>query len=132
LWAAAAFATTFFAAFMWSLIRIARARHHRRPVGRLRILAFACAGLDLAFLAGLIVIIVLRHDHRELLCGLPPLAIALLRLPLLMLPLTAVVLMLAIAEWRRADATMFSRVRHTAFALIAVMFFPFLGYWNLL
>jgi hypothetical protein len=50
-----------------------------------------------------------------------------------MLPLTAIVLASAIAEWRRAAATpLFARVGHTAFALVAAMFFPFLAYWNLI
>lgn len=103
-----------------------RAAHHPGQ----GVLATVC-GLNVAFLAGLMLFLT-NMDIQDLFKGVPPILRA-----LLVLPLPAAVLALGLPyysarAWWRGESSLAGRSAYTLATLTALLFIPFLHYWNLL
>jgi hypothetical protein len=64
--------------------------------------------------------------------GVPALAIAFLCLPLLTTILTVALLFCSLQVWKRGYWSLMARAHYSLIALAALVFIPFLNYWNLL
>jgi CubicO group peptidase (beta-lactamase class C family) len=134
----AAFCVTFFlsASIVWPilpLIRRMRGKRFRveRRVSRAWILAGLVGILNLIFLIGLPLSLWL-YGVWKLVYGVPVFAIAFLCLPLLTTILTVALLLNAVQSWRNKYWSLMARSHYSLIALAAVIFIPFLAYWNLL
>jgi hypothetical protein len=87
--------------------------------------------LNLVFLIGLPLSLWL-YGVWKLVYGVPAFAIAFLCLPLLTTILTIVLLVFALRAWKRGDWSLMTRSHYSLIALAALIFVPFLNYWNLL
>ena len=99
------------------------ARWARRNLGVLGALYLAfVVGFALVFAAGM----------NDIVFALPRGLYAILSLPLIGLPLTALAVILAVRVWREKYWTRGSRLLHTAGVVAAIAFVCFLSFWNLL
>ena len=93
-------------------------------------LLYLVASLDLGFLIGVLVVGGLAQD--ELRYGLPaPLVIG-LAVPLLSAALTAALAMSAVLTWHRPYGSLSMRGYYSLVTLSAIVYLPYLAYWNLL
>jgi CubicO group peptidase (beta-lactamase class C family) len=99
-----------------------------RAVRLTRWLAFAVSALNLAFVAGLAVVVF----KGELEYGMPSAALALLAVPLAAAALTAVLAVCVLVAWRNRLGSPWRRCYLSLVALASVGFLCLLGYWNLL
>jgi len=99
------------------------ARWARRNLGVL-------GALNLAFVLGFVSSF--AAGMSEIVFALPKGLYAVLTLPLIGLPLTAIAAFLAVRVWRESLWTRGQRLLHTAGAVAAIAFVWFLNYWNLL
>jgi hypothetical protein len=93
--------------------------------------AWLTAGLNAVFLLGLLLVLPRALD-LELQFGMPPLLVALLGIPMLTSALAIGLLLLAIPVWRIRGLLKVEGVMYSAVTMFAVVFVPFLLYWNLL
>jgi CubicO group peptidase (beta-lactamase class C family) len=99
-----------------------------RAVRLTRWLAFLVSALNLAFAAGLAVVII----EVDLEYGMPPAVPALLAVPLATAALTAVLAVCVLVVWRNRLGSPWRRCYLSLVTLASVAFLCWLGYWNLL
>jgi hypothetical protein len=93
-----------------------------------RWLAFLVSALNLAFVAGLIVVLF----QEDLDYGMPPAMLVLLAVPLVAAGLTAVLAVAVVVAWRNRSGSPWRRRYLFLVTLASVGFLCLLGYWNLL
>jgi CubicO group peptidase (beta-lactamase class C family) len=101
-----------------------------RGKGIPRLLAGSTSAVNLAFLAGFVW--VMPNAMGTLSCGVPPVLIALLCIPLLGTALTAASVACTMLAWKHGYWSVAGRAHYTAVALAGVIFVFFLNHWNLL
>jgi CubicO group peptidase (beta-lactamase class C family) len=134
----AAFCTIFFftASIMWPILPlIRRLRGKRFRVKQQPSRAWIFAGLvgilNLVFLIGLPLSLWL-YGVWKLVYGVPTFAIALFCLLLLTTILTVALLVFTLLAWKTGYWSLMARAHYSLIALAALIFIPFLNYWNLL
>jgi CubicO group peptidase (beta-lactamase class C family) len=99
------------------------------PVGLVVLLV---SGLNLTFLIGWVLAFTPVMDLVELDFGVPPAVVIWLVLPLLSTALTGALAILVVPFWRNRQGSPWGRFHCSLVTLSAVLFVPFLMYWNLL
>lgn len=89
------------------------------------------SALNLIFLIGLAVAL-LQVDQMEFAYGMPPFMFVLLSIPLLTIGLTIGLVYCTALAWKNGSGSLPERSYYTLVTLAALMFIPFLEYWNLL
>jgi len=88
--------------------------------------------LAITFMAGLDILIGNSFYRMRLVYGMTPEMIAMLWVPLAMIPLTAALLYWAARIWRRSQWSVSGRIYYSALAAASVAFLAFLAEWNLI
>jgi CubicO group peptidase (beta-lactamase class C family) len=127
---------TFISACLAGLIRwvLNRFRHPpqlAKTVGLTRFLALAVSFFYLTFLTGM-GWFVFKTDFWEFFYGLPLRVKFLLYLPPIAAGLTVALIITTVLAWKTKNWSALSRFHHLLISLAALMFIPFLNYWNLL
>jgi len=124
------------ALLLWPLgfLRRLRRKHEGRQrfgaPSLIHILAWVVSGLDIVFVAGLILLIV--NDPNGIEFSIPPALVALLILALVSSFLTIGVISSTVIIWWRHFWSRAQRIHYTLIALAALAFVVELAYWNLL
>jgi len=120
----------------WPTARIVYWGHRREvpPPGwarSARLLAGAASGLNVLFFVSVELafrdVAGLRLEY-----GMPPWLAALFIIPFLTTPMTAGLVYFSVRSWRVAYWSLRARLHYSLLTLAAVLFVPFLAYWNLL
>lgn len=119
----------------WPVILIRRRRNRSSQIvpalRRRRFLIGSVGALNLIFLIGLAVAL-LNVDQMEFAYGMPPFMFVLLSIPLLTAGLTIGLIYDTVLAWKDGIGSVPERVYNTLVTLTALVFIPFLEYWNLL
>jgi len=123
------------ACLMWPagiLVRRLRKRPSTapRPARLARRLAGLISALNLVFLLGMSFALV--QLKGEFFLGVPPVVIALLCIPLLTTLLTVALPIYTVLAWKNAYWSVIGRWHYSLITLAALVYIPFLLYWNLL
>ncbi|MCU0535168.1 MAG: beta-lactamase family protein [Hydrococcus sp. Prado102] len=115
----------------WVVNRFGQPPQLAKTVWLARFLAFLVSFLYLAFLSGM-GWFVFKTDFWEFFYGLPVLVKFLLYLTPIASGLTVALIITTALAWRTKNWSVLSRLHHLLVALAALIFIPFLNYWNLL
>jgi hypothetical protein len=124
------------ASFMYPIIPIIRRLQGKsaklnREFNAAWVIAGLVGTLNLVFLIGLPLSLWLI-GFWKLVYGVPTVVVALLVLPLITTFLTLALLIFSIVIWKYKYWSTFTRLHYSVITLAALLFIPFLAYWNLL
>lgn len=124
------------APLLWLFRYLTRRSHNHlhqtpRAIRQVQFLTSLTGGLNLAFLIGLVLVLLLGNLY-EFAYRLPPAMAALLCIPILTTSLTGVLLIVTLLLMQNKYWSTWKRLHHFLMMLALIAFVGFLNYWNLL